>query len=284
MAFHDGLTDLPNRVAFVQALDQMIEACAGADEFAVVSIDLDRFKEINDVFGHVVGDRLLVEVSRALQAATQGAVIARLSGDEFGLIVDGEQPKAGRALAERLIEAMRAEFVIEDKTIHVAVTAGIAVFPRNGKDAAALLANADAALFRAKDEARGGVRVFEAEMDQQIRDRRAMHQDLSTALQERRTVAVLPAAGADRPRHRRLRGAGALDPSGARLCLARRVHSAGRGKRPDRRDGRMDPARGVPRGGVVEEAAADRGQPVAGAVPAWRPASASSIRSCWRPG
>jgi diguanylate cyclase (GGDEF)-like protein/PAS domain S-box-containing protein len=182
MAFHDGLTDLPNRVAFVQALDQMIEACAGSDEFAVVSIDLDSFKEINDVFGHVVGDRLLVEVSRRLQAVAQGAVVARLSGDEFGLIVDGEQPKAGRALAERLIEAMRAEFVIEDKTVHVAVTAGISVFPRNGEDAAALLANADAALFRAKAEARGSVRVFEAEMDQQIRDRRAMHQDLSTAL------------------------------------------------------------------------------------------------------
>src|SRR5207244_8935912 len=73
-------------------------------------------------------------------------------------------------------------FVIEDKTIHVAVTAGISIFPRNGSDAASLLANADAALFRAKAEARGTVRVFEAEMDQQIRDRRAMHQDLASAL------------------------------------------------------------------------------------------------------
>ncbi len=182
MAFHDGLTDLPNRAAFVQALDQMIEACAGSDEFAVVSIDIDRFKEINDVFGHVVGDRLLVEVSQRLKSAAQGAVVARLGGDEFGLIVDGEQPKAGRALAERLIEAMHAEFLIDDKTIHAAATAGISIFPRNGKDAAALLANADAALFRAKAEARGSVRVFEAEMDQQIRDRRAMHQDLSNAL------------------------------------------------------------------------------------------------------
>jgi diguanylate cyclase (GGDEF)-like protein/PAS domain S-box-containing protein len=182
MAYHDGLTDLPNRVAFVQALEQMIEACAGSEEFAVVSIDLDRFKEINDVFGHAVGDRLLVEVSQRILAAAQGAVVARLSGDEFGLIVDGSQPQAGRALAERLIEAMRAEFVIDDKNVHVAVTAGISIFPRNGKDAAALLANADAALFRAKEDARGTVRVFEAEMDQQIRDRRAMHQDLSGAL------------------------------------------------------------------------------------------------------
>jgi diguanylate cyclase (GGDEF)-like protein/PAS domain S-box-containing protein len=182
MAFHDGLTDLPNRVAFVQALEQMIEACAGSDEFAVVSIDLDRFKEINDVFGHAVGDRLLIEVAKRIQGASQGAVVARLSGDEFGLIVDGVQPQAGRALAERLIEAMRAEFVIDDKTVRVAATAGISIFPRNGKDAASLLANANAALFRAKEQARGSVRVFEAEMDQQIRDRRAMHQDLSSAL------------------------------------------------------------------------------------------------------
>lgn len=182
MAFHDGLTDLPNRVAFVQALSQMIDACAGTDEFAVLSIDLDRFKEVNDVFGHAVGDKLLVEVSRRIQSAALGAVVARLSGDEFGLIIDGTQPEAGKALAERLIEAMRKEFVIDDKIIHMGVTAGVAVFPHNGNDAAALLANADVALFRAKAMARGSVCVFEAEMDQQIRDRRAMHHELSQAI------------------------------------------------------------------------------------------------------
>ena len=111
MAYHDGLTDLPNRVAFVQALSQMIDACAGSDEFAVLSIDLDRFKEVNDVFGHDIGDKVLIEASRRIQSSAQGAVVARLSGDEFGLIIDGPQPEAGRALAERLIEAMQKEFV-----------------------------------------------------------------------------------------------------------------------------------------------------------------------------
>jgi diguanylate cyclase (GGDEF)-like protein/PAS domain S-box-containing protein len=182
MAFHDGLTDLPNRVAFVQALSQMIDACAGTDEFAVLSIDLDRFKEVNDVFGHEVGDKLLVEASRRIQNSAQGAVVARLSGDEFGLIIDGPQPEAGRALAERLIQAMGKEFVIDDKIMHISVTAGVAVFPHNGNDAAALLANADVALFRAKAVARGSVCVFEAQMDQQIRDRRAMHHELSQAI------------------------------------------------------------------------------------------------------
>src|SRR5215475_728555 len=99
MAYHDGLTDLPNRAAFLQALTQMIEACAGTgEEFAVLSVDLDGLKEVNDVFGHATGDKLLVEVAHRIQAAARGGVVARLSGDEFGLIIDGKQPAAGRAL------------------------------------------------------------------------------------------------------------------------------------------------------------------------------------------
>ncbi len=183
MAYHDSLTDLPNRAAFVQALTQMIEACsAGPDEFAVLSIDIDRLKEINDVFGHAFGDKLIVEAARRMQAVACGGVLARLSGDEFSLIIDGPQPDAGRAIAERLHEAMHAEFTIDGKTARIGLSIGIAVFPRNGTDAAALLANAEVALFRAKAVARGSVCLYEAEMDQQIRDRRALHQDLAGAI------------------------------------------------------------------------------------------------------
>ena len=183
MAYHDGLTDLPNRAAFLQALAQMIEACAGTDEeFAVLSVDLDGLKEINDVFGHAVGDKLLIEVARRLQTSSRGGVVARLSGDEFGLIIDGRQPAAGRALAEKLVEAMADEFEIDGKSVRTGITTGISVFPHNGGDAAALLANAGAALFRAKAKSRGSISVFEPEMDQQIRDRRALHQDLSLAI------------------------------------------------------------------------------------------------------
>ncbi len=100
MAYHDGLTDLPNRAAFLQALAQMIEACSGTDEeFAVLCVDLDGLKEINDVFGHATGDKVLVEVARRLQETARGGVVSRLSGDEFGLIIDGKQPEAGQALA-----------------------------------------------------------------------------------------------------------------------------------------------------------------------------------------
>src|SRR6266481_2275132 len=183
MAYHDGLTDLPNRAAFLQALAQMIEACAGtSEEFAVLSLDLDGLKEINDVFGHATGDKLLIEVARRLQAAAGGGVVARLSGDEFGLIIDGKQPETGKALAQRLAEALAKEFVIDGKSVRTGVTTGISVFPHNGADAASLLANAGAALFRAKAKSRGTINVYEPEMDQQIRDRRVLHQDLSLAI------------------------------------------------------------------------------------------------------
>jgi diguanylate cyclase (GGDEF)-like protein/PAS domain S-box-containing protein len=183
MAYHDGLTDLPNRAAFLQALTQMIEACQGtSEEFAVLSIDLDGLKEVNDVFGHATGDKVLIEVARRLQASARGGVVARLSGDEFGLIIDGKQPVAGMLLAEKLAETLAQEFQIDGKQVRTGVTTGISVFPHNGADAASLLANAGAALFRAKAKSRGSISIFEPEMDQQIRDRRVLHQDLSVAI------------------------------------------------------------------------------------------------------
>ncbi|MCC8983987.1 EAL and GGDEF domain-containing protein [Bradyrhizobium acaciae] len=183
MAYHDGLTDLPNRAAFLQALTQMIEACDGTDEeFAVLCVDLDGLKEINDAYGHAMGDKVLIEVAQRLQNVARGGVVARLSGDEFGLIIDGKQPAAGIALAEQAAEALGQDFAIDGKSVRTGLTAGIAVFPHNGSDAASLLANSGAALFRAKAKSRGTISIFEPEMDQQIRDRRVLHQELSVAI------------------------------------------------------------------------------------------------------
>jgi diguanylate cyclase (GGDEF)-like protein/PAS domain S-box-containing protein len=183
MAYHDGLTDLPNRASFLQALAQMIEACAGTDEeFAVLCVDLDGLKEINDVFGHATGDKLLIEVAGRIQVSARGGVVARLSGDEFGLIIDGKQPEAGKALAEQLAQTMSEEFLIDGKSVRTGITTGISVFPHHGADAASLLANSGAALFRAKQKSRGSIGIFAPEMDQQIRDRRVLHQDLSMAI------------------------------------------------------------------------------------------------------
>src|SRR5580704_1709327 len=208
MAYHDGLTDLPNRAAFLQALTQMIEACTEAkEEFAVLSVDLDGLNEVNDVFGHAIGDKLLIEVAHRIQASARGGVVARLSGDEFGLIIDGKQPVAGMLLAEQLAEAMASEFVIDGKSVRTGLTTGISVFPHNGADAASLLANAGAALFRAKQKSRGSIGIFEPEMDQQIRDRRVLHQDLSVAIRNGElSLYYQPQA---------------MAPSGARLRFAR---------------------------------------------------------------
>jgi diguanylate cyclase (GGDEF)-like protein/PAS domain S-box-containing protein len=186
MAYHDGLTGMPNRAAFLQALEQLIDACGDAgEEFAVLSVDLDGFKEINDVFGHEIGDKLLIEVARRLEKAAEAGVVARLGGDEYGLMIDGKQPEAAQELAQRVSASITQEFVIDDKVLRVGVTTGISIFPRNGRDGASLLANADAALSRAKAKSRGSVILYEAEMDQQIRTRRALHQDLATALRKR---------------------------------------------------------------------------------------------------
>jgi diguanylate cyclase (GGDEF)-like protein/PAS domain S-box-containing protein len=183
MAYHDGLTDLPNRTAFLKALSQMIEACEGTgEEFAVLSLDLAGLKEINDVFGQAVGDKVLIEVAHRIQDAAHGGFVARLNGDEFGVIIDGKQPAAGQALAKQLAEAMAPEFLIDGKSIRTGFTTGISLFPRDGTDPASLLANAGVALFRAKQKSRGSISVFEPDMDRQIRDRRALHQELSNAI------------------------------------------------------------------------------------------------------
>ncbi|QDM18604.1 EAL domain-containing protein [Tardiphaga sp. vice352] len=183
MAYHDGLTDLPNRAAFLQGLAQMIDACGEEEEeFAVLSIDLDGLKEINDVFGYAMGDRLLVEVSRRIEVAAGGGMVARLGGDEFGVIIDGKQPQVGQAIAERISEALAQGIPIDGKSVRTGVTTGIALFPRDGADAAALLANSGAALFRAKAHSRGSISVFEPQMDKLLRDRRVLHQDLSVAI------------------------------------------------------------------------------------------------------
>ena len=185
MAFHDTLTDLPNRAAFNECLSSTIEdATRDGSSFALMSIDIDRFKEVNDVFGHAVGDGLLRQISRRLQAAAGGAFVARLGGDEFTVIsTDGEQPAAAEALAEKIRAAIATEFDIDSHQVRTGNSIGISIFPTDGKDQAELVANADAALYRAKADGRGAFRFFEPKMDERLRDRRALQQDLQSAIE-----------------------------------------------------------------------------------------------------
>jgi diguanylate cyclase (GGDEF)-like protein len=183
MARHDALTGLPNRVAFNEMLGTFLgRAKLENGRFAVLGVNLDRFKEVNDVFGHGAGDGVLGEVARRLEAAASGAFVARLGGDEFAVLSAQEpQPAATEALAERVQGALAQDILAEGQSLRIDVSVGVAIFPADGEDAASLLANADAALSRAKAEGRGSVRFFDPTMDQRLRDCRALQHDLRSA-------------------------------------------------------------------------------------------------------
>jgi len=184
MAHHDELTGLPNRSAFNKRIAVALEhAASTAENFAVLCFDLDRFKEVNDLFGHTVGDGLLREVTRRLQTACDGAFLARLGGDEFVVIsTGGPQPATAKSIASRLIASLEHDIVVEEHLLRAGLTIGVAVYPNDGQDAAALFANADAALYRAKREARGSVRLFDPSMGERLQEKRALQHDLQSAV------------------------------------------------------------------------------------------------------
>jgi diguanylate cyclase (GGDEF)-like protein/PAS domain S-box-containing protein len=184
MAHHDALTDLPNRSAFNEHMAATLARAAKSSEsFAVLCLDLDRFKEINDLFGHAIGDELLREVSRRLKEAAGDAFLGRLGGDEFVLIqADGMQPAGAAALAERLLAAVVDDLDVDGNLLRVGLSVGLAIYPSDGTDAATLTGNADAALYRAKAQGRGTICFFEAGMDQRLRERRELLQELRTAV------------------------------------------------------------------------------------------------------
>jgi diguanylate cyclase (GGDEF)-like protein len=185
LAHHDPLTGLPNRASFDEKLEQQVRAAAdGSTRFAVLCLDLDRFKQVNDVFGHAAGDTLLATVARRMQDAIGDTFLARLGGDEFAIVAPaGAHPPKAAALAEKLLAAVVDEIVIDQQHLRVGLSIGVALFPDDGTDPDALTANADAALYRAKAEGRGTIRFFEAEMDQQIRKHHAIQLDLRGAIE-----------------------------------------------------------------------------------------------------
>ncbi len=185
IALHDALTDLPNRTALDQHFAKVLARGEETGErFAVLCIDLDRFKEINDLHGHSVGDLVLCEVSRRLRDACANAFLARIGGDEFIAIVpetDHDRDAVAR-LVERLEAVLDKEVEAASHAFELDLSVGIAMFPNDGADATTLVANADAALYRAKQEGRGTSRYFTAAMDQQLRARRALERDLGLAI------------------------------------------------------------------------------------------------------
>jgi diguanylate cyclase (GGDEF)-like protein len=186
LARHDQLTDLPNRVFFREELDKCVRRLRKGDKFAILCLDLDRFKSVNDSLGHSIGDKLLGAVAKRLAGCVdEQDFVARLGGDEFAVIqANVVRPEESGALAGRIIERVGAPYEIEGQQLNVGASIGIAIAPADGNDADQLLKNADLAMYRVKADGRGSYCFFEAEMDARIQARRALETELRNALNE----------------------------------------------------------------------------------------------------
>jgi diguanylate cyclase (GGDEF)-like protein/PAS domain S-box-containing protein len=184
MAHSDPLTDLPNRAAFNQHLSATLkQAETESGRFAVLCLDLDGFKGVNDVYGHAVGDALLCHIADRLRAVAEGCFVARLGGDEFTLIATNFDEAALADLAERLRAAFVQDFDVGEHRLPQALSVGVAVYPADGTDTKTLLNNADAALYRAKAAGPGSVEFFKAEMATRLHERAALQADLKRAIE-----------------------------------------------------------------------------------------------------
>jgi diguanylate cyclase (GGDEF)-like protein len=180
MARHDALTGLPNRVLFRDKMDQALRR---GDDLAVMFLDLDRFKGVNDSLGHSVGDALLCAVTERLQRVIRGAdAVARLGGDEFAIVQVSAKPTDASELAARIIDTLVEPFDILGHQVVIGTSIGIAMAPADGTQPDQLLRNADMALYRAKAEGRGTFHFFQSDMDAQMQDRRKLELDLRKAL------------------------------------------------------------------------------------------------------
>ncbi len=204
LAAHDALTDLPNRTLFRERLRQRLSGIGrGEGPCAILCVDLDRFKEVNDALGHLAGDALLREVARRLQAGLAAQdTAARLGGDEFAILlasVDGSGDAMARAQA--LIREIGRPIRIGDHAIEIGASIGIAAAPTDGTDEEAILRRADLALYKAKAEGRNAARAFDPAMDLALAERRQLEADLRRAIAQDELVLhyqpqVRPGGGA----------------------------------------------------------------------------------------
>ncbi len=186
MARHDALTSLPNRVLFNERMDQALAQAGRQQPFAVLCLDLDHFKAVNDTLGHLVGDQLLRQVAERLQGCVREVdTVARLGGDEFAVVQMGlDRPEDAGLLAQRIVSVIGEPYDLDGHRVAVGISAGIAVAPTDGTSGETLLKNADLALYRAKAEGRNTSCFFEPGMDARLQARRRIELDLRRALTE----------------------------------------------------------------------------------------------------
>ena len=184
LARHDALTELPNRVRFLEELKAVEPEIGRGEKVAVLTVDLDRFKNVNDAHGNAIGDKVLKQASARLWGATRETdLLARLGADEFALLLRPvRRPADAAAIAERIVGSMSAPFSIEGRQIVIGASVGIAMAPQDGENADTLMKNADMAVHRAKDEGRSTFQFFERGMDAVMRRRREIETGLRQAL------------------------------------------------------------------------------------------------------
>ena len=185
LAHHDPLTRLANRAKLHDNLLLALELAKQTQSpIAVLCLDLDGFKGVNDTLGHAAGDQLLCQVAERLRGNLRDSdIVARLGGDEFAILqTSGQQPENAIQVARRLIDCLAPEFIFDGQAVTIGTSIGIAIFPSDGLTAIDLMKHADIALYRAKDQGRGGFCMFEMGMDHDLREKRALEQDLRLAL------------------------------------------------------------------------------------------------------
>ncbi len=185
LAHHDALTGLPNRLLFSDRLAHAIEfAQRDGRTLALLFIDLDRFKNVNDTLGHHIGDLLLVEASRRLRALVRSAdTLARLGGDEFVVLMEtGATQAAAALLANKIVAAFKQPFAVSGIDLHIGCSIGITLFPEDGRDAATLLKNADVAMYRAKEAGRDGHVRYSAELSEAMSQKMELDNALRAAV------------------------------------------------------------------------------------------------------
>ena len=184
MAHYDALTDLPNRAHFYDEMDELFKHLPQSRAFAVLSLDLDHFKNVNDTLGHPVGDKLLQAAAERMRGCTRETdIVARLGGDEFAILqLAFARPEDATSLAARLIDAVGAPYQLDGHQVVVGMSVGIAIGPADGTVPDRLMKNADLALYRCKEDGGGMYRFFEAQMDARMQERSALELDLRKAL------------------------------------------------------------------------------------------------------
>ena len=250
-ARHDVLTNLPNRATFTERLAEAVSDAKRADTgFAVLFIDLDRFKLVNDTLGHAAGDELLRKVAGRMQAEVRETdTLARLGGDEFALVMPGvRDPELAMATAERLRCAVSEPYALSQGTAHVGVSIGISCHPMHGGNPDELLNHADLALYRAKAVSRNMCCMFDAALDNRRQGELALEAALQVAMQEEQfELAYQVIADIAHPAHRRRRSTAALASSDQGDHRPADPDPAGRADRPDRRTRMLGPGDRVPR-------------------------------------